>query len=149
VDTETGRVKVTKMVVAHDCGFALNPLAIEGQHEGSISGGVGHTIYEQCIEEDGQTLNPNFTAYGMPTVFDVPAEMVSLSIETIDPVGAYGAKESGEGTQVSTIPAIVNAIHNAVGVWITDLPVTPEKVLKALREKKARDGATAEERPCD
>jgi 4-hydroxybenzoyl-CoA reductase subunit alpha len=79
----------------------------------------------------------------------VPEETVSLSIETLDPVGAFGAKESGEGTQVSTIPAIVNAIHNAVGVWITDLPVTPDKVLKALREKKARDGATVEELQCD
>ncbi|MBI5440862.1 MAG: molybdopterin-dependent oxidoreductase [Deltaproteobacteria bacterium] len=137
VDTETGRVNVTKMVVAHDLGFALNPLAVEGQHEGSIAGGVGHTIYEHCVEEDGQTLNPNFTGYGLPTVYDVPAEMVSLSIETLDPVGAFGAKESGEGTQVSTIPAIVNAIHNAVGVWITELPVTSEKVLKALSEKRS------------
>ncbi|MBI5440991.1 MAG: molybdopterin-dependent oxidoreductase [Deltaproteobacteria bacterium] len=142
VDTETGKVEVKRMVVAHDCGIAINPLAIEGQHEGSISGGVGHTIYEQCVEEDGWTLNPNFTAYGLPTVYDVPEEMVSLSIETIDPIGAFGAKESGEGTQVSTIPAIVNAIHNALGVWITDLPVTPEKVLKALQARtRAEAGA--------
>lgn len=138
VDTETGKVNVTRMIVAHDCGFALNPLAVEGQHEGSIAGGLGHTIYERCIEADGQTLNPNFTGYGLPTVSDMPAEMISLSVETIDPIGAYGAKESGEGTQVSTIPAIVNAIHNAIGVWITDLPVTPEKVLKALDEKRKK-----------
>ncbi|NTU60015.1 MAG: molybdopterin-dependent oxidoreductase [Deltaproteobacteria bacterium] len=144
VDTETGQVKVTKMVVAHDLGFALNPLAVEGQHEGSIAGGVGHTLYEHCVEEGGQNLTPNFTGYGLPTVYDVPSEMVSLSIETLDPVGAFGAKESGEGTQVSTIPAIVNAIHNAVGVWITELPVTPEKVLRALKEKRSGDRAGAE-----
>jgi CO/xanthine dehydrogenase Mo-binding subunit len=144
VDTETGKVTVPRMVVAHDLGFALNPLAVEGQHEGSIAGGVGHTIYEHCVEENGQNLTPNLTAYGLPTVYDLPEEMVSLSIETIDPVGAFGAKESGEGTQVSTIPAIVNAIHNAIGVWITDLPVTSEKVLKALRDKKAQDKAKAE-----
>ncbi|MHB8766348.1 MAG: xanthine dehydrogenase family protein molybdopterin-binding subunit, partial [Deferrisomatales bacterium] len=144
VDTRTGQVRVARMVVAHDLGFALNPLAVEGQHHGSISGGVGHTIYEQCIEEDGQTLTPSFTGYGFPTVYDVPAEMVSLSIESLDPVGAFGAKESGEGTQVSTIPAIVNAIHNAVGVWITELPVTPEKVLRALEQKRAADRASAE-----
>lgn len=144
VDTETGHVRVTKMIVAHDLGFALNPLAVEGQHEGSIAGGVGHTIYEHCIEEDGQTLNPNFTGYGLPTVYDVPEEIVSRSIETIDPVGAFGAKESGEGTQVSTIPAIVNAIHNAIGVWMTELPVTPEKVMKALEAKKAKQGVRAE-----
>lgn len=146
VDTETGQVKVRKMVVAHDLGFALNPLAVEGQHEGSIAGGVGHTIYEHCVEEDGQTLNPNFTGYGLPTVYDVPEETVSLSIETLDPVGAFGAKESGEGTQVSTIPAIINAIHNAVGVWITDLPVTPEKVLRALRERKGQTAPKSEAR---
>jgi 4-hydroxybenzoyl-CoA reductase alpha subunit len=138
VDTETGKVSVQRMVVAHDLGFALNPLAVEGQHEGSIAGGVGHTIYEHCVENNGQNLTPNLTAYGLPTVYDLPEAMISLSIESNDPVGAFGAKESGEGTQVSTIPAIVNAIHNAIGVWITDLPVTPEKVLKALREHKAR-----------
>jgi 4-hydroxybenzoyl-CoA reductase subunit alpha len=143
VDTETGKVTVPRMIVAHDLGFALNPLAVEGQHEGSIAGGVGHTIYEHCIEDKGQNLTPNLTAYGLPTVYDLPEEMISLSIETIDPVGAFGAKESGEGTQVSTIPAIVNAIHNAIGVWMTDLPVTSEKVLKALKEKKARDKAKA------
>ncbi len=147
VDTRTGKVTVPRMVVAHDLGFALNPLAVEGQHEGSIAGGVGHTIYEHCVEENGQNLTPNLTAYGLPTVYDLPEEMVSLSIETIDPVGAFGAKESGEGTQVSTIPAIVNAIHNAIGVWITDLPVTPEKVLKALRDKKAQARATTEGQP--
>ncbi|MBI4595199.1 MAG: molybdopterin-dependent oxidoreductase [Candidatus Tectomicrobia bacterium] len=141
VDRSTGKVKVTKMVVAHDCGFALNPLAVEGQHEGSIAGGLGHTIYEKCIEEDGQTLNPNFTAYGMPTACDTPPEMISSSVESMDPIGAFGAKESGEGTQVSTIPAIVNAIHNAVGVWMTDLPITPEKVLQAINEKKDREKA--------
>ncbi|TAK34612.1 MAG: hypothetical protein EPO21_09120 [Chloroflexota bacterium] len=142
VDTETGKVNVTKMVVAHDCGFALNPLAVEGQHEGSIAGGLGHTIFEECIEEDGRTLNPSLTGYGIPAAGDVPMEMISCSVETGDPKGAFGAKESGEGTQVSTIPAIVNAIHNAVGVWMTDLPITPEKMLKALDEKRARDKAT-------
>jgi CO/xanthine dehydrogenase Mo-binding subunit len=86
VDTETGQTRVSKMVVAHDLGFALNPLAVEGQHEGSIAGGVGHTLYECCSEEDGQTLNPNFTGYGLPTVFDVPDTMVSLSIETLDKI---------------------------------------------------------------
>jgi CO/xanthine dehydrogenase Mo-binding subunit len=132
------------MVVAHDLGFALNPLAVEGQHEGSIAGGVGHTIYEHCVEEKGQNLTPNLTAYGLPTVYDLPEEMVSLSIETHDPVGAFGAKESGEGTQVSTIPAIVNAIHNAIGVWMTDLPITSEKVLKALRDKKTKEMSMTE-----
>lgn len=144
VDTWTGKVRVSKMVVAHDCGFALNPLAVEGQHEGSIAGGLGHTIYEHCIEEEGQTLNPSFTCYGMPTACDTPEEMISISVETGDPVGAFGAKESGEGTQVSTIPAIVNAIHNAIGVWMTELPITPERVLRALDEKRAKDKAMSE-----
>lgn len=144
VDTETGKVNVTRMVVAHDCGFALNPLAIEGQHEGSIAGGLGHTIYEQCLEDRGQNLNTSLTAYGLPTAQDTPAEMISISVETLDPQGAFGAKESGEGTQVSTIPAIVNAIHNAVGIWMTELPITPEKVLRALDEKRAKQRAMTE-----
>src|SRR3990172_7883314 len=91
------------------------------------------------MEEEGGTLTPTLTGYGLPTASDMPVEMLSSSVESLDPRGAFGAKESGEGTQVSTIPAIVNAIHNAVGVWMTDLPVTPEKMLRALDEKRAMD----------
>jgi 4-hydroxybenzoyl-CoA reductase subunit alpha len=136
VDRLTGRITLTKMVVAHDLGYAINPLACEGQHEGSIFGGMGHCMYEECQLEGGKTMNPSFLDYKMPTAMDMPRVMESIGIETIDQEGVFGAKESAEGTQVSTVPAIVNAIYDATGVMFTELPITPEKVLKALDEKE-------------
>jgi 4-hydroxybenzoyl-CoA reductase alpha subunit len=135
VDTTTGKVKVIKMVTAHDCGRPINPMLVEGQLEGSICGGMGQALYEHVITEDGQVMNPSFLDYGFPTALEVP-EMESVDIETNDPVGPFGAKEAGEGTQLSPAPAIVNAIYDAIGVNFNELPVTPEKVLKALEEKK-------------
>jgi len=137
VDKLTGKIALTKMVVAHDLGYAINPLSCEGQHEGSIFGGLGHCIYEECQLEDGKTLNPSFLNYKMPTAMDMPRVMESIGIETIDQEGIFGAKESAEGTQVSTVPAIVNAIFDATGVMFTELPVTPEKVLRALNGQKS------------
>lgn len=136
VDRLTGQTRLTKMIVAHDLGFAINPTVCEGQHDGSVLGGLGHAMYEQCLVEDGYTLNPSFLDYKMPTACDMPGEMESISIETHDPVGPFGAKESAEGTQISTLPAIINAIYDATGVMFTELPVTPEKILRALEEKE-------------
>ena len=135
VDTITGKVKVLKMVTAHDCGRPINPMLVEGQLEGSICGGMGQALYENKIVENGQLMNPSFLDYGFPTALEVP-EMDTVDIETDDPIGPYGAKEAGEGTQLSPAPAIVNAIADAIGVEFNDLPVTPEKILKALADKK-------------
>lgn len=135
VDTATGKVKVVKMVTAHDCGRPLNPMLVEGQLEGSIAGGMGQALYEHVITEKGQVMNPSFLDYGFPTTMEVP-QMESYDIETDDPVGPFGAKEAGEGTQLSPAPAIVNAIYDAIGVNFNELPVTPEKILRALEEKK-------------
>ncbi|MBI4963163.1 MAG: molybdopterin-dependent oxidoreductase [Desulfomonile tiedjei] len=135
VDTSTGKVKVIKMVTAHDCGRPINPMLVEGQLEGSIAGGMGQALYENVITEKGQVMNPSFLDYGFPTTMEVP-EMESYDIETDDPVGPFGAKEAGEGTQLSPAPAIVNAIYDAIGVNFNELPVTPERILKALEEKK-------------
>ena len=134
IDKELGKVKVTKMVVAHDCGLAINPMAIEGQIEGSIAMGHGQALYEELIQEKGQTLNADFINYRLPTARDVP-EVETMLVESVDPGGPYGAKESGEGIIVSTIPAIANAISNATGGRIHSLPLTPEKLLKALEQK--------------
>ncbi len=139
VDQQTGRVKVTKMVVAHDLGFAINPLSAEGQHEGCVFAGIGHALYEECQVEEGRTLNTSFLEYKMPTPMDMPRVIESIGIETCDGTGVFGSKESAEGTQVSTVPAIVNAIYDATGVMFTELPITPEKVVKALREKERQD----------
>lgn len=142
VDVETGQVRVIGTAAAHDCGFAINPMAAEGQFEGSISGGLGQALLEGFTIEEGQTLNPNLMGYGLPTAMDMPTVKTVL-VETIDPVGPFGAKEAGEGTQISTVPAIVNAISHAIGAQIQELPVTPEKILKALEGR----GILSEPRP--
>jgi 4-hydroxybenzoyl-CoA reductase subunit alpha len=135
VDLQTGKVKVLKMVTAHDCGKPINPMLVEGQLEGSIVGGMGQALYEDVIVENGQVMNPSFLDYGFPSAMEMP-EMESFDIETNDPVGPFGAKEAGEGTQLSPAPAIVNAIYDAIGVNFKQLPVTPEDILKALEDKK-------------
>ena len=135
VDTKTGRVKVLNMVAAHDCGRAINPMLVEGQLEGSVVGGMGQALYEDVITEKGQVLNPSFLDYGIPTALEIPA-ISSVEVETNDPEGPFGAKESGEGTQLAPAPAIINAIYDAIGIRFKSLPVTPEKVLEALQKKK-------------
>lgn len=135
VDTETGQVWHERSVMAHDCGIALNPMAVEGQIEGAIVQGQGQTLHEDFIYEKGRTLNTTFADYKLPRFMDGPA-ITAIPIETDCPGGPFGAKEAGEGVIIATPPALVNAIHDAVGVWIKDLPVTPEKILEALRAKK-------------
>ena len=135
VDIHTGKVKVLKMAASHDCGKAINPMLVEGQLEGSVVGGMGQALYEEVITEKGQILNPSFLDYGIPTAMEIPT-ISSVEVETNDPEGPYGAKESGEGTQLAPAPAIINAIYDAIGVRFKRLPVTPEKVLEALREKE-------------
>jgi 4-hydroxybenzoyl-CoA reductase subunit alpha len=139
VDIETGQVRYVNSVMAHDCGRALNPMAVEGQLEGAIVQGQGQALHEDFIIEQGETLNPNFANYKLPRSQDVPA-IRGIPVETVTPGGPYGAKEAGEGVTISSPPAIVNAIYDAIGVWIKDLPVTPEKILRALKEKKGGEG---------
>jgi 4-hydroxybenzoyl-CoA reductase subunit alpha len=99
VDTKTGRVKVLKMVASHDCGRAINPMLVEGQLEGSVVEESGRP-YEDVITDKGQVMNPTFLDYGFPTAMEVP-EITSVEVETDDPEGPFGAKESGEGTQLA------------------------------------------------
>ncbi len=134
VNPETGEVKVLNLVAAQDCGLAINPMATEGQIEGSISMGLGQALYEELITVEGQTLNPSFAEYKIGSARDMPP-MECYLIETVDPRGPYGAKGVGEMTLIPTSPAIANAIYDAIGVQIKSLPITPEKVLEALRQK--------------
>ncbi len=138
VDKETGKVIVNKVVTAHDSGVIINPMATEGQVDGSVVCAMGHTFYENfCMEpETGRSLNPTFMDYKIPTALEVP-EMESIFLDIVDPEGPYGAKECGEGTQVFTAPALANAIYNAVGVRIKELPITPEKILAALEAQES------------
>jgi len=132
VDIETGAVTVLRLVAAHDAGVALNPRATRGQIEGGMIQGMGKALYEEYVFKDGAILNPNFTDYRVPTILDVPP-MKALLVETEDLNGPYGAKSVGELALVPTPAAIANAIYDAVGVRLTTLPMTPERVLEALR----------------
>jgi 4-hydroxybenzoyl-CoA reductase subunit alpha len=134
VDKETGEVKVIDSATAHDCGRAINPMSVEGQLEGSMHMALGYALSEEVKFEEGKVVNPSFVDYKMFSALDMP-KVDSIVVETDDPHGPFGAKESGEGLTIPTAPAIANAIYDAVGVSIKDLPITPEKVLKALQEK--------------
>jgi 4-hydroxybenzoyl-CoA reductase subunit alpha len=134
VDTETGFAKVKRMAMVHDCGQTINEMMMEGQLEGSAIGGIGHTLMEEITRKDGQTMNPSFLEYRMPTILDV-CEMEIVHTDTTDEVGPFGAKETGEGIQVAVVPAIVNGIYDAIGVPFKKIPVTPIMVLDALKNK--------------
>ena len=136
MDTETGEVRVLKIVIAHDIGRAINPATVEGQLEGGVMQGIGYTLIEDFIVDTGTgvTITDNFTTYKIPAALDAP-EIEIILVEKPDPTGPFGAKSVGETAMISIAPAIANAIYDAVGVRITELPITPEKVLTALREK--------------
>ena len=130
--------------IAHDAGKALNPVVVEGQMEGSAYMGFAEALMEEQIFHDsGLHRAPSLLDYRIPTSMDTP-EMTSLIVESEDPEGPYGAKEAGEGPLHPSIPAIANAIHDAVGVRIDTLPFSPGKVLAALRAKAAPVAAAAE-----
>jgi CO/xanthine dehydrogenase Mo-binding subunit len=128
-------VKVLNFTAAHDVGRAINPLLIEGQVDGGIAMGMGYALLEELQWENGKTLNPNFCTYKVVNSTDIPS-IKTVLIETVDPNGPFGAKGVGELTTIPTAPAIANAIYNALGVRIKDLPITPDKLLKALKEKR-------------
>jgi nicotinate dehydrogenase medium molybdopterin subunit len=139
VDDETGEVEVLRIVASHDCGTPINPMLVEGQVEGGISMGVGFALQEEMLfDSQGRLINPNLTNYIMPTSLDMPKVEVDI-VDSFDPTGPFGAKGVGEPTCVATAAAIMNAIHDAVGVRITSLPATAEKVHAALKAKRAQE----------
>jgi 4-hydroxybenzoyl-CoA reductase subunit alpha len=135
VDMETGQITTTDFTIASDCGRLLSPIPAEGQIEGGAIQGLGQALYEDFVMDKGKTLNPTFLDYKMPHALDVP-NMKLIDVVTDDPDGPFGAKEASEGSIVSAPPAVVSAIHDATGVWFKELPVTPEKIIKALKERK-------------
>jgi len=137
VDLETGKIKVTRVTESGDMGTMINPMAADGQVEGSIVYNLGACLYEeQYFDENGIHLNPNFQDYKMPTIMDMPEMDINTLTDSYDPTAPFGAKETGEGAVQPTFPALVNAIYDAIGIRFTEVPITPEKVLKALKEKK-------------
>jgi 4-hydroxybenzoyl-CoA reductase subunit alpha len=135
VDEDTGEVTVHKVWAAHDCGRALNPVAVEGQVVGSVWMGLGQALQEEMVWKDGLVMNPGLLEYRSPSSVESP-EIETIIVESIDPEGPFGAKEAGEGSLAATIPAISNAIYHAVGVRLREAPFTPERVLAALRAKR-------------
>ncbi len=139
VDTETGQVKVLRLVAAHDSGRAINPMFFEGQVHGGLQQGIGYALTEGLIidEKSGIPLNSTFLDYNILSSADMPKVEVII-VETEEPTGPFGAKGLGEPTLICTAPAVANAIYNAVGVRIKELPITPEKILESLRRKERK-----------
>jgi xanthine dehydrogenase molybdenum-binding subunit len=136
LDTETGEVKIRKIVAVHDSGQIINPEVCENQVAGGALIGSGFALSEELVwdQKTGRVLNPNFMDYKIFTALDAPPIDISFA-DLIDPVGPFGAKSIGEGATCPTTPAIGQAIYNAIGVRL-DAPFTPEKILKALHERE-------------
>jgi 4-hydroxybenzoyl-CoA reductase subunit alpha len=135
VDEETGVVTVDKVWVAHDCGKALNRLTVEGQVQGSVWMGMGQAMSEEVGYHDGLMVTGNMLDYRVPTIQDSPPIEVGI-VESIDPHGPFGAKEAGEGSLAAFLPALTNAIADAIGLRFNDLPVTPDRVFEALEKRR-------------
>jgi len=136
VDPVTAQVTVEKVWVAHDCGKALNPLAVEGQVQGSVWMGLGQALCEENRYHDGLPVHANLIDYRVPTFVDSPDIAVEI-VESNDPNGPFGAKEAGEGSLSGFLPALAGAIADATGYRPLDCPMTPDMLFKALAKRKA------------
>ena len=136
VDRETGEVKILRLAAAHEVGKVINPEGLKGQIYGALAQGIGYTLYEELKTEKGRILNPSFRDYKIPSIQEMDFPIDLDFIEIPDKFGPFGAKGIAEPGLVPTAPAIANAIYDAVGIRIRDLPITPEKVLAAMKIKK-------------
>jgi CO/xanthine dehydrogenase Mo-binding subunit len=132
VDTETGHLRVIRFVSADDVGQAINPALIQGQVEGAIVQAQGYAILEDYKTKDGYVLTDQLSTYLIPTIWDIPEKVETVLVEVKDPNGPWGARGVGELPYLPVAPAIASAIHDATGVWMDELPLTPERVLRAL-----------------
>ena len=137
VDTDTGQVRVTRYVAAHDSGRILNPTLAVNQVEGGVSQMLGFALSEQMLTDsnNGATLNANFLEHKSPTILEYP-DIEVIFVDVVDPVGPYGAKALGEPPSVGVAPAVANAIRDAVGIEVRDLPATPDRILDLLAERE-------------
>jgi CO/xanthine dehydrogenase Mo-binding subunit len=133
VDIETGQVDLIRVVCANDVGKAINPQQVVGQLEGAVIQAQGYAIMENLVSKDGRILNPYLSTYLIPTVYDIPKEVKSVILEYPDPLGPWGARGMAEMPFMPLAPAICAALHDATGVWIDQIPLTPDRVVKALR----------------
>jgi CO/xanthine dehydrogenase Mo-binding subunit len=132
VDTETGHVRVVRLVSADDVGQAINPALVQGQVEGAVVQAQGYAIQEEYKTKNGYVLTDQLSTYLIPTVLDIPETVETVLIQVPDPNGPWGARGVGELPYLPVAPAIAAAIHDATGVWIDEFPFTPERVLRAL-----------------
>lgn len=133
VDVETGEVRVERHVACHDVGKAINPRAVEGQMAGGVAQGIGMALMEEVVTKQGRILNPNFTDYILPTIHDVPP-VECIILENDDPGGPFGARGIGEPPLIAAVPAVLSAIHDAVGAAPKVLPCTPERVWRLMSD---------------
>jgi CO/xanthine dehydrogenase Mo-binding subunit len=133
-DARTGEVRVAEVWIAHDIGRAINPVLVEGQVEGSVYMALGEALMEEQTFRLGLHKFPSMLEYKSPTALETP-EMHTYLIETNDPEGPFGAKEAGQGPLLPVVPAVANAVYNALGVRIDEIPITPDRVLRALADK--------------
>ena len=138
VDEDTGMVRVERVWVAHDCGRAINPLAAEGQVQGAVWMGMGQALCEENQYHEGLTMRPNLLDYRIPTIAESPPIEVML-VESMDPLGPFGAKEASEGALHGFPPALTNAICDAIGVRLDELPASPDRVLEAIQARRRRE----------
>jgi 4-hydroxybenzoyl-CoA reductase subunit alpha len=137
VDIETGQARLVNAVTAHDCGFPINPMMVEGQIDGQVSMALGHAFLEEVLMKEGQTLNPNWLEYRMPTIHEMASsEHIDVITEAYKEDAPYRTKEVGEGYVSAILAAIANAIYDATGVRLYSTPFTPEKILKGLGKIK-------------
>jgi CO/xanthine dehydrogenase Mo-binding subunit len=132
VDIETGHVKVTRIISANDVGRAINPKIVEGQIEGAAIQGMGWALMEDFVTKNGEVLTPGLSTYLIPTVLDVPEDFQSLILEENLPLGPWGVNGMGEMPLISIAPAILDAVHDATGVWHSHIPLTPERLLTGM-----------------
>ncbi len=142
VDVETGEVEVRKSVAAHDIGQCINPAAVEGQIQGGAQNGQGYALSEEMLYEKGRLVTPSFSEYLMPTAMDMP-KVECILLESRSGVGPFGAKGVGEPAMTAVAPAIANAVADAIGVRVFEMPITPERVVRALRRRDAERSAGA------
>jgi CO/xanthine dehydrogenase Mo-binding subunit len=138
VDCETGRIEVTKLVNVADVGRAINPASVERQLTGAAIMQLGFTLFEEMVFSDGQVVNASLADYKIPGMLDVPPDLQAAFVEVPHRDGPFGAKGVGETGIFSPAPAIANAVYDAIGVTTFDMPLTPERVLRALRELEGK-----------
>ena len=136
VERETGEISIRSYISLADVGKAIHPSQCIGQEEGAAMMGIGHTLFEQMVYEGGQLVNPNLVDYRVPTFADLPREFHTILVENGDGPGPHGSRGMGEGGIFSVAPAVTNALYRATGVQICDLPLVPERVWRALRDRE-------------